>query len=142
MAALAVGAFVVAMTVVRFTVDRVAHAVGRVWVLRGGSIVAAAGILTVIMAPNLPVVLAGWALFGLGLAGGVPQVLTAAGNLGGGSARTMSRVVGVGYVAILGGPALIGWLVQLVSWEGAFLVPLCALLICALGARLVAPNAD
>ena len=142
LAALAVGAFVVAMTVVRFTVDRVAQAVGRVWVLRGGSIVAAAGILTVIMAHNLPVVLAGWALFGLGLAGGVPQVLTAAGNLGGGSARTMSRVVGVGYVAILGGPALIGWLVQLVSWEGAFLVPLCALLICALGARLVAPNAD
>jgi len=34
------------------------------------------------------------------------------------------------------------WLGQLVSWEGAFLVPLCALLICALGARLVAPNAD
>jgi hypothetical protein len=32
--------------------------------------------------------------------------------------------------------------VQLVSWEGAFLVPLCALVICALGARLVAPNAD
>jgi len=139
-AALAIGSFVVAMTVARFAADRVAQAVGPVWVLRGGSILAAAGILAVIMAPNLPVALAGWALFGLGLAGGLPQVLTAAGNLGGGSARTLSRVVGVGYVAVLGGPALIGWLVQLVSWQGAFLVPLCSVVICAAAARLVAPK--
>jgi hypothetical protein len=41
------------------------QAVGPVWVLRGGAILAAAGILAVIMAPNLPVALAGWALFGL-----------------------------------------------------------------------------
>ena len=139
-AALAIGSFVVAMTVARFAADRVAQAVGPVWVLRGGAILAAAGILAVIMAPNLPVALAGWALFGLGLAGGLPQVLTAAGNLGGGSARTLSRVVGVGYVAVLGGPALIGWLVQLVSWQGAFLVPLCSVVICAAAARLVAPK--
>ena len=139
-AALAIGSFVVAMTVARFAADRVVQAVGPVWVLRGGAILAAAGILAVIMAPNLPVALAGWALFGLGLAGGLPQVLTAAGNLGGGSARTLSRVVGVGYVAILGGPALIGWLVQLVSWQGAFLVPLCSVVICAAAARLVAPT--
>ena len=139
-AALAIGSFVVAMTVARFAADRVVQAVGPVWVLRGGAILAAAGILAVIMAPNLPVALAGWALFGLGLAGGLPQVLTAAGNLGGGSARTLSRVVGVGYVAVLGGPALIGWLVQLVSWQGAFLVPLCSVVICAAAARLVAPK--
>jgi predicted MFS family arabinose efflux permease len=137
-AALAVGSFVVAMTVARFAADRVAQAVGPVWVLRGGAILAAAGILAVIMAANLPVALAGWALFGLGLAGGLPQVLTAAGNLGGGSTRTLSRVVGVGYVAILGGPALIGWLVELVSWRGAFLVPLGSVIICAFAARLVA----
>ena len=139
-AALAVGSFVVAMTVARFAADRVAEAVGPDWVLRGGAILAAAAILAVILAPNLPVALAGWALFGLGLAGGLPQVLTAAGNLGGGSARTLSRVVGVGYVAILGGPALIGWLVELVSWQGAFLVPLCSVVICAAAARLVAPK--
>jgi MFS family permease len=139
-AALAVGSFVVAMTVARFAADRIAQAVGPVWVLRGGALLAAAAILAVIVAPNLPVALAGWALFGLGLAGGLPQVLTAAGNLGGGSARTLSRVVGVGYVAILGGPALIGWLVELVSWQGAFLVPLCSVVICAAAARLVAPK--
>jgi predicted MFS family arabinose efflux permease len=139
LAALAVGSFVVAMTASRFTVDRVAQAIGPVWVVRGGAVLAMVGILTVIAAPDLPIALVGWALFGMGLAGGLPQVFTAAGNLGGPtSGRTLSRVVGVGYLAILGGPALIGWTVQLVSWTGAFLVPLCAMLVCSLAAPVVA----
>jgi MFS family permease len=139
LAALAVGSFVVAMTASRFAVDRVAHAIGPVWVVRGGAVLAMVGILTVIAAPDLPIALVGWALFGVGLAGGLPQVFTAAGNLGGPmSGRTLSRVVGVGYLAILGGPALIGWMVELVSWTGAFLVPLCAVLVCSLAAPVVA----
>jgi MFS family permease len=137
--ALALGSFVLAMTVSRFIMDRVAQAVGPVWVLRVGGVLAVAGILAVIVAPNLPVALVGWTLFGLGLAGGLPQVFSAAGNLGGArSGRTLSRVVGVGYVAILGGPALIGWMVQLVSWAGALLLPLCAVLVCAFAAPVVA----
>ena len=141
LAALAVGSFVVAMTVSRFLVDRMAVVIGPVWVLRGGAVLAMVGVLTVIGAPNLPVALVGWAVFGIGLAGGLPQVFTAAGNLGcTTSGRTMSRVVGVGYVAILGGPALIGWMVELVSWTGAFLVPLCAMLVCTLAAPVVARN--
>jgi sugar phosphate permease len=46
--------------------------------------------------------------------------------------------VGVGYLAILGGPALIGWMVELVSWTGAFLVPFGAMLVCSLAAPVVA----
>jgi MFS family permease len=139
LAALAVGSFVMAMTASRFAVDRVAQALGPVWVLRGGAVLAMVGMLTVILAPDLPIVLVGWALFGVGLAGGLPQVFTAAGNLGGPtSGRTLSRVVGVGYLAILGGPALIGWMVELVSWTGALLVPLCAMLVCVLTAPAVA----
>ena len=139
LAALAVGSFVVAMTASRFAVDRVAQAMGPVWVLRGGAVLAMVGMLTVILAPDLPIVFVGWALFGVGLAGGLPQVFTAAGNLGGPtSGRTLSRVVGVGYLAILGGPALIGWMVELVSWTGALLVPLCAMLVCVLAAPVVA----
>jgi MFS family permease len=139
LAALAVGSFVMAMTASRFAVDRVAQSVGPVWVLRGGAMLAMVGMLTVILAPDLPIVLVGWALFGVGLAGGLPQVFTAAGNLGGPtSGRTLSRVVGVGYLAILGGPALIGWMVELVSWTGALLVPLCAMLVCVLTAPVVA----
>jgi MFS family permease len=143
LAALAVGSFVMAMTASRFAVDRVAQAVGPVWILRGGAVLAMVGMSTVILAPDLPIVLVGWALFGVGLAGGLPQVFTAAGNLGGPtSGRTLSRVVGVGYLAILGGPALIGWMVQLVSWTGALLVPLGAMLVCVLAAPVVARAKD
>ncbi|MCW2556581.1 MAG: putative transporter, superfamily [Mycobacterium sp.] len=143
LAALAVGSFVMAMTASRFAVDRVAQALGPVWVLRGGAVLAMVGMLTVILAPDLPIALVGWALFGVGLAGGLPQVFTAAGNLGGPtSGRTLSRVVGVGYLAILGGPALIGWMVELVSWTGALLVPLCAMLVCVLTAPVVARAKD
>jgi predicted MFS family arabinose efflux permease len=143
LAALAVGSFVMAMTAARFAVDRLAQALGPVWVLRGGAVLAMVGMLTVILAPDLPVALVGWALFGVGLAGGLPQVFTAAGNLGGPtSGRTLSRVVGVGYLAILGGPALIGWMVELVSWTGALLVPLCAMLVCVLTAPVVARAKD
>lgn len=140
--AVAVGTFLVAMTVGRFTVDRVAAQVGPVWVLRGGALLAAVGIALVIVAPWYALVLVGWSLMGLGLAGGVPQVFTAAGNLGGMSGRTLSRVVGVGYIAILSGPAIIGWLVELISWRGAFLVPLAAVLISAGAARAVAPRGE
>ena len=142
MAALAAGSFMVAMTVSRFLADRVAAAVGPVWMLRGGAIIAVGGMLIVILAPALPLALVGWAVFGIGVAGGLPQVFSAAGNLGGAtSGRTLSRVVGMGYVAIMGGPALIGWMVELVSWTGALTVPLVALLVCAIAAPVVARGA-
>jgi fucose permease len=143
MAALAAGSFMVAMTVSRFLADRVAAVTGPVWMLRGGAVLAMGGILTVIVAHALPVALVGWAIFGTGVAGGLPQVFTAAGNLGGtASGRTLSRVVGMGYVAIMGGPALIGWIAELVSWTGAFLVPFCAMLVWSLAAPVVARSTE
>lgn len=135
--ALAFGAFVGAMTVGRFVVDRIAEAIGPVRVVRYGSALAVMGFATVMAAPTIPVLLAGWILTGLGLAGGVPQIFTAAGNLGSGSARTLSRVVGVGYVAILAGPGLVGWLADLTTLNTALALPLGAALICALTAKAV-----
>jgi hypothetical protein len=49
-------------------------------------------------------------------------------------------VVGTGYVAILAGPGLIGWLADLASLNRAFLFPLCGVLICACAAHSVAPR--
>jgi MFS family permease len=107
-------------------------------VLRYGSLVAAVGIVIVIASESIPLVVCGWTVFGLGLAVGVPQVFTAAGNLTGGrSGTTLSRVVGLGYVAILAGPAVTGWLIEFVSWTGAFLVSLIAVLVCAVNAPAV-----
>ena len=110
-AAYAYGAFAVAMTVGRFATDRVAAVIGPAAIVRYGAALAAVGLTIVIFMPWVPLGLVGWALFGLGLSGGVPQLFTAAGNLDPrASGALMARVVGLGYVGLLAGPALIGGL--------------------------------
>jgi MFS family permease len=129
-AAYAYGAFAVAMTVGRFLTDRVAAVVGPAAIVRWGAAMAAVGLTIVIVVPWVPVALFGWALFGLGLAGGVPQLFTAAGNLDPRAAGAlMARVVGLGYVGLLAGPALIGGLAHWMPLNIAFILPvvLCVL---------------
>lgn len=136
--ALAFGTFVTAMTIGRFSVDRIVSRVGSVRVVRWGSAAAALGLLIVTLSPALPFTLIGWLLLGLGLAGGVPQALTAAGNVGSEPGRALSRVVGLGYIGILSGPGIIGWVAEFTSLNIALVVPLCAAVACALIAGVVA----
>lgn len=136
----AFGCFVTAMTLGRFCADRIAGRFGSVATVRWGCLLAASGVTTVFLAPGIPGALIGWLVFGFGLAGGIPQVFTAAGNIGTGSGRVLARVVGMGYVAMLAGPALIGWLAELSSINTALLLPLCAILLCAAAAPAVRPH--
>jgi predicted MFS family arabinose efflux permease len=136
--ALALACFVSAMTVGRFTVDGVAARIGPVKVVRWGSVVAAAGLVVVTQAAQLPITCAGWILVGLGLSGCVPQVFTATGNLPGASAKALSRVVGAGYLAVLAGPAIVGWLADTFTLNGAFILPVAAMAICACAADTLA----
>lgn len=79
---------------------------------------------------------AGWALFGLGLSGCVPQLFSAAGRMDASTAGTnVSRVAGVGYLGMLSGPAVIGWMTHLVALNHAFLLltALCASAAAAAG---------
>ncbi len=138
-AALAFGAFSTTMTVGRFGTDRVSHAFGRVAVVRYGALIAAIGSAVIIVSPWVPLTLLGWAMAGLGLSGGVPQIFTAAGNLGSDTAATdMSRVFSVGYLGLLAGPTVIGWLTAVVSLTTAMVVPLVAMLLCCRYASVVA----
>ncbi|MFC9691664.1 MFS transporter [Kribbella sp. NPDC056951] len=124
-AAYAYGAFAVAMTIGRFLTDRVAAVVGPAAIVRWGAAIAAVGIAIVIVSPWVALGLFGWALFGIGLAGGVPQLFTAAGNLDPRAAGAlMARVVGLGYVGLLAGPALIGGLAHFMPLNLAFILPL------------------
>lgn len=124
-ASLAFGAFAIAMTVGRLVIDRIVQRFGPVIVVRYGSAAAALGLLIVVLSPSYPLTLAGWIVFGLGLSGVVPQLFTAAGNL---SSRNqglvISRVVGAGYVGLLAGPAVIGWVSHLTGLTGALVIPL------------------
>lgn len=131
-AALGYGSFAVAMTVGRFATDRVAAVIGATRIVRYGAAIAAIGLTLAALAPWIPLALAGYALFGIGLSGGVPQLFTAAGNLDHrASGALMARVVGLGYVGLLAGPAVIGGLTRLMPLNVAFALPiiLCVLTV-------------
>lgn len=143
-AALAFGAFSTTMTIGRFGADRASHAFGRVAVVRYGSLIAAAGLAVIVVSPWIPLTLLGWTMAGLGLAGGIPQIFTAAGNLGSTRAATdMSRVFSIGYLGLLAGPTVIGWLTAVMSLTTAMVVPMIAVLLCCRYASVVAtPRTD
>lgn len=135
-AALAYGSFAVAMTIGRFGGDIIAHRFGPVAIVRAGSIVAIVGMLTVVLSPLYLMTLVGWAVFGIGLSGIAPQIYSAAGNQGGTNQGVIiSRVVGAGYLGLLAGPAMIGWLAEGVTLTLALLL---AVLCCVIGLLLAA----
>ncbi|HEY5785389.1 MAG TPA: MFS transporter [Microlunatus sp.] len=137
-AALAYATFAVAMTVGRLTVDRIAGRFGPAYVVRYGSLAAAVGIGVVMISPALPLTLVGWAVFGLGLAGVVPQLFTAAGNIGStNQSIILSRVVGAGYVGQLAGPALVGVVAGWVGLNLAFALPLIVCVVAVVVAPIV-----
>ncbi|OQS13392.1 hypothetical protein B0T36_20035 [Nocardia donostiensis] len=97
---------------------------GSVWVVRFGCFLTANGMTVILCSPVLAVTVLSRELFGLGNASGVPQVLSAAGNTAGMTATDFSRVIGCGYVPMLAGPALIGWLAEATSLHHALVVVL------------------
>jgi MFS family permease len=124
-AALAYATFAVSMTVGRLTIDRVAGRFGPAFVVRYGSLTAAVGILLVMISPVYLLTLIGWAIFGLGLAGVVPQLFSAAGNISTtNQSILLSRVVGAGYVGQLAGPAMVGGAASLIGLNLSFGLPL------------------
>lgn len=138
--AVAFASMVTAMTVGRFTVDRMVQRLGSGRVVRWGAVVALVGFIVVTCSSVLTFTVVGWALVGLGLAGGLPQVFTAAGNLGTGAGKALARVAGLGYIAILAGPAVIGWSAEFSSINTALILPALAALVCAVAGTAVISN--
>jgi MFS family permease len=136
---LVLASFVTSMTVGRFAVDRIVARVGPTRLLRCGSLAAAVGLAVIMVSPVWWVALFAWAIVGLGLAGGAPQVFTAAGSIAENSSHALSRVVGVGYIAVIGGPGVIGALADAVSLNLALALPFAAVLVCGLAAGAVDP---
>ena len=142
-AALAYATFAVAMTVGRLTVDRIAGRFGPAFVVRFGSLAAAIGIGVVMISPVFGLTLVGWAVFGLGLAGVVPQLFTAAGNISATQQSiVLSRVVGAGYVGQLAGPALVGVVAGWVGLNLAFALPLVFCVVAVVVAPIVSRPED
>jgi hypothetical protein len=108
--------FSVAMTVCRFTGDRVVAACGGLRVLRAGAVCAAAGLLLAVLVPSGAIALLGFVLVGIGASNMVPVLFTAAGRQRAMPANlAVAAVTTLGYAGILAGPALIGAVAQATS---------------------------
>ncbi|MCP2338754.1 MFS transporter [Actinomadura rupiterrae] len=114
----------VAMTAGRLAGDRVVGRFGAVKVLRAGSLVACAGLAGGLAAGVPWAAVAGFTLFGLGVAAVAPVTFSAAGNLPGiPAAHGIARVTATGYLGLLGGPPVIGFVAQAVGLPWALAVP-------------------
>lgn len=137
-AAWAFGAFSATMTAMRLVVDRIVARTGPAAFVRVAALAGAIALTGAALAPNAPTAIVAWGLFGIGLAGCVPQFFTAAGNVDpGASGVYVARVAGLGYLGLLAGPAVIGLLTAWVPLTTAFVVPIVGCLV----AGLLAPSA-
>ena len=114
--ALAFAAFAVTMATARFAADPLRTRLGNVTLVRGGSLVAAAGLGAALLIHEPAAGIAGFALLGLGLAPVVPIAFSAAGDLDPrATGRLVGRVATIGYVGSVAGPIMIGWLAEATS---------------------------
>ena len=147
--AVAFAAFAVTMATARFAADPLRTRLGNVPLVRGGSLIAAAGLGAGLLIHEPWAGIAGFALLGLGLAAVVPIAFSAAGDLDPrATGRLVGRVATIGYVGSVAGPIMIGWLAEATSLRTALgLVVLLALAIAAsaggcTGARSLQPAAE
>ena len=131
--------FSLAMTLGRFSGDKIIHRFGRYPVMLTGALTAAAGMSLAVWLPWPEMALLAFLLVGFGLSNTVPMLFNAAGNQRDMPANlAISAMTTLGYAGILSGPALIGFISQWISLSGAFLVIALLLLVVAASARKVA----
>jgi MFS family permease len=134
--AVAFAAFAVTMAVARFAADPLRGRLGNVVLVRGGSLIAAAGLGVALLVHEPAAAIAGFALLGLGLAPVVPIAFSAAGDLDPrATGRLVGRVATLGYVGSVAGPIMIGWLAEATSLRTALGLVVVLALAIAVSAR-------
>ncbi|KAF6638148.1 MFS transporter [Pantoea sp. EKM10T] len=122
--------FAIAMTVARLTGDRIISSLGRLPVVLGGALIAAAGMAMVTFIASWPLALLGYTLVGAGCANIVPVMFSAAGRQ-----TVMPQAVAVpaittlGYLGVLSGPAVIGYVAHYTHLAFSFSLIMALMLI-------------
>ena len=138
-ASIALVVFSGSMGVTRLFIDKVVASKGRVFVIRYGSLVSAVGTSLVVFSTSSPVALAGWLISGVGIAGVVPQLFAYSAEIGEQShtGRNLAKVVGITYAGVLTGPAIIGFLTEVVPLNIAIGLGVLLGLFTAMGTLLI-----
>lgn len=134
-------AFMIAQTAGRLLSDRAVSRWGTVAFARGLGLTALAGLLCVVLSPNLQVALVGFFLIGAGTCAAFPLSTSAAARQGDRPASqnvaafTMSQ-----QILLLGTPAILGWIATAASIRITFAVMLPPLLLAIYLARYLEPK--
>jgi hypothetical protein len=141
-AALAVSAFAITMAAARLVGDRVIRRLGAVTSVRLSGACATAGAVVIVLAPDLPAGLAGFALLGVGVALVVPLVFAAAGRIGAHPGRSIAGVATVAYASGLVAPGVIGGIAAASSLAAAFCLVVGLMVIMTLAAGVLRGGED
>jgi MFS family permease len=120
LAAASTTAFALTMAVARLAGDRVVDRFGPVRTVRTGGVAATLGGVLVVVAPNVPLALAGFALMGLGVAVVVPLAFAAAGRSGPNPSQAIAGVATITYTSGLIAPSAIGAVADVTSLVVSF----------------------
>jgi fucose permease len=137
-AALGFAAFSVTMTVGRALGDRLISRFGTARLVRRCGLIAAVGLAAGLASDNSYAAAGGFAVFGAGMSVVVPQVFAAGGRAN--PARPgsgLARVVGLGYVGMTAGPAVIGAVASRVGLHLALGIPVLLALWIAVAAPVL-----
>jgi MFS family permease len=128
LASIAVTAYTGSQTVGPLVGDRLTLRYGRTSLFRAEGLLSTAGLAIAVASPHPALSLGGFAICGLGSSVLLPLTFSAAGHARAESAAFLSRFTTFTYGGIVLGPALIGWVAQLVglTWTLAGLVPILA----------------
>jgi fucose permease len=128
----------VGMAIGRFSGDALVARWGRARTLLWASLLSSGGVVLVLTGGSIPAALAGYAVFGLGVATIVPIAFTVAGNTSGvPPAWALSRASTMGYAGQLSSPALIGLVARVTGLSWALAIPTALLLVVAPLSRVV-----
>jgi hypothetical protein len=119
LAALGLAGFSLTMGFGRLAADPLAGRFGRTAVVRGGGLLAAAGLALALGGATAASGIAGFAVMGGGLAGVFPLALSAATVDGAAAAPALAAVSTTGHLGFVAGPALIGLLSDATSLPAA-----------------------
>jgi MFS family permease len=134
LAAAGYAVFSAAMAVFRLCGDAITSRLGSAWTIRGGALLAAAGLTAALLAHEPHWALPGFVLVGAGFSSIIPLVFAAGGSIPSVSEGAgVAAVSGIGYLGFLVGPTAIGFLSELTSLRvGLALIVALSLLAAAL----------
>lgn len=125
--------FSIAMTIGRLNGDGLIARIGSKRIVIAGSLLAAIGFLIVVLAPVIPVALAGYVLIGFGCSCIVPVLFSASANIPGVSTvEGFAMVTTGGLIGFLTGPSLIGFISEKADLSKGFTLLILLSLIAAL----------